>query len=146
MQMYIRTKIKEKSKETFLSFQQGRRMARRRHNDSSKAVTNIFTGVRDDCVKEESAVSQGEHPSSFSSFSVLRWDLLFLRFSSDVGVPRKRDSQESPLFPTTCQCLKPYIYHHLVKRSFEKETLEVTSAPLPATSQREYRSSKSSDP
>jgi len=42
-----------------------------------------------------------------------------------VGAPRKRDSQESPLLSSWC--LKPYIYHHLMEQSFEKDTLEVTS-------------------
>lgn len=97
------------------------RRANVHYNGSSTMVTNIFTGVRqdDDCIRTESLL----HHRGTSLLPSL-WDLLFLR-SSDVGAPRKRDSQESPLF--LGRCLKPYIYHHLVEQSFEKDTLEVTS-------------------
>lgn len=81
-------------------------------------VTSVFTGVRArrDCVREESVASQKIPP-------LPPWDLLFLR-SSGVGAPGKRGSQEPPLVPA--RSLKPYIYHHFVVASFEKETLPVT--------------------
>jgi len=52
---------------------------------------------------------------------------IFSFFVHPMWEPRERETLKSPPFFSSW-CLKRYIYHHLVERSFEKETLEVASS------------------